>query len=149
MCNVSIAANYESSTHANSLKSNIHHYNEVQAKANLQAAIFGRRRNSLLQSSSPAPSDVGHLSRTTYLRFFHPSPPSNIVNRQCFSAILQTNMERGMKDCMCRNKGVCPVIVLCSWEKRITFTAAIPKSTYENGNFVIDIHQVAFLVYCL
>lgn len=48
-----------------------------------------------------------------------------------------------MKDCMCRNKGVCPVIVLCSWEKRITFTAAIPKSTYKNGNFVIDIHQVA------
>ena len=29
MCNVSVAANYESSTHANSLKSNIHHYNET------------------------------------------------------------------------------------------------------------------------
>ena len=37
---------------------------------------------------------VDIVSRATSVYYFHPSPPSNVVYRQCVHAILHTNIER-------------------------------------------------------
>lgn len=56
---------------------------------------------------------VDIVSRATSVYYFHPSPPSNVVYRQCVHAILHTNIERersgegGGGSELCTNKRVC------------------------------------------
>ena len=70
--------------------------------------------DSELRGPASTPLDIVDIvSRETSVYYFHPSPPSNVVYRQCVHAILHTNIERersgegGGGSELCTNKRVC------------------------------------------
>ena len=77
---------------------------------------------------------VDIVSRATSVYYFHPSPPSNVVYRQCVHAILHTNIEReegGGGSELCTNKRVCLgrssdlVIMFYSWTRHFAITVTL------------------------
>ena len=53
------------------------------------------KRLSLYHYYSPRQNQLGHFTRATSMKFFHPLPPSNVAGCKCFYAIQQTNIEKG------------------------------------------------------